>query len=69
MDQQSAPVATAGKLITTKDAARLLRKHVKTLEKWRSEGKGPRYYQPEGEGGSVWYDEHEVNAYVRGGAA
>ncbi len=69
MDQQSAPVATAGKLIDTKRAAEILGKHVKTLEKWRSEGKGPRYYQPEGEGGSVWYLEHEVIAYVRGGAA
>jgi hypothetical protein len=69
MDQQLSPVATAGKLITTKDAAKLLRKHVKTLEKWRSEGKGPRYYQPEGERGSVWYLEHEVIAYVRGGVA
>ena len=69
MDQQSAPVATAGKLISTKEAAGLLGKHVKTLEKWRSEDKGPRYYQPEGDGGSVWYLEHEVIAYVRGGAA
>lgn len=67
--QEAAPVSTAGKLITTKEAAGLLRKHVKTLEKWRGEGKGPRWYQPEGEGGSVWYLEHEVIAYVRGGAA
>ena len=68
MERKSEPVATAGKLINAERAADILGKSVKTLEKWRSDGKGPRYYQPEGKGGSIWYLEHEVIAYVLGGA-
>lgn len=68
MDQQTAP-AVAGKIITTKEAADLLRKHPKTLDKWRHEKRGPRFYQPDGPDTAVYYLEHEVIAFVVGGAS
>jgi len=70
MDQRLAP-AVAGKFITTKEAADLLRKHHKTLDKWRHEGRGPRWYQPDGPDTHVYYLEHEVIAFVvgKGGVA
>ncbi len=58
----------AGRLLTTKEAAALLRKNPKTLERWRTEGRGPRGYQPEGRRTSVWYLEHEVLAFALGQA-
>jgi len=64
--QLDAPPRTAGNLITTKDASRLLHKHPKTIERWRKEGRGPRWYQPEGDGTSVYYLEHEVVAFALG---
>lgn len=58
----------AGKLISTKEASGVLRKHPKTLDRWRAEGKGPRWYQPEGPGAPVYYLDHEVMAYALGQA-
>jgi len=54
------------RLLTTKEAAALLRKNTKTLERWRDERRGPRWYQPEGRGTSVYYLEHEVVAFALG---
>jgi len=71
MNQQGTPT-DAGNFISTKEASRLLRKHPKTLDRWRQEGRGPRWYQPEGPPrGRVLYLEHEVIAYAlgQGGAA
>lgn len=66
-EQQVAP-ATAGKFIQTKRVAEILGKHVKTIDRWRKEGIGPRWYQPEGPGATVYYLEHEVIAYALGQA-
>lgn len=56
-----------GKLVSTQDAASVLDKHPKTLDRWRKEGRGPRWYQPEGPGTTVYYLEHEVLEFALGG--
>jgi hypothetical protein len=68
--QEAAPTAEVGKIITAKEAARILRIHPKTLDRMKREGRGPRAYQPQGRGRGhrVYYLEHEVRAYVLGGA-
>lgn len=66
--QEAAPAVPVGKIVSARRAAEILGRHVKTLESWRTEGKGPRYYQPEGKRGSVYYLEHEVISYALGGA-
>lgn len=66
-EQQIAP-ETAGKIIQTKRVAEILGKHPKTIDRWRAEGTGPRWYQPEGRGSTVYYLEHEVIAYALGQA-
>ena len=58
----------AGKLVSTQDAASVLSKHPKTLDRWRKEGRGPRWYQPEGPGTTVYYLEHEVVEFALGGS-
>ena len=58
----------AGKIIPTKEASGILRKHPKTLDRWRKEGRGPRWSQPEGPGTTVCYLEHEVIEFALGGS-
>jgi len=48
----------------TKDAAASLGLQPCTLEKWRSQKKGPRYHKP---GGRVRYDERDLIAFMASG--
>lgn len=73
LDQQGEPVASArqppqslrvtvGRMLTTKEAAKVLGRPSSTLERWRCEGRGPDYVKQEG---GVRYHEDDLRGYIR----
>ncbi|NOC91929.1 AlpA family transcriptional regulator [Ruegeria sp. HKCCD6604] len=52
-------------LLTTKQAARLLRLSPQTLEKWRTQGVGPNFVKLGNK--SVRYCSHAIEAFIDGG--
>jgi hypothetical protein len=72
-DQQREPVAierqppqsvrvAVGRMLTTKEAAKVLGRPSSTLERWRCEGRGPDYVKQEG--GVRYYEDH-LREYIR----
>ena len=49
-------------MLTTKEVAQRLRLTVRTLEKWRVAGKGPKYHKA---GPRVLYDPDEVEVWLK----
>jgi DNA-binding transcriptional MerR regulator len=54
--------ATLGSFIQTSDLADLLHTSVRSLERWRSEGRGPSYYEISG--GRILYRQKDVNEWL-----
>lgn len=50
------------KILTTIEAAEILRQKPSTLENWRSQKKGPKYYKPLG---TVFYMEDDLTAWMK----
>lgn len=48
---------------TTEECAAILKVSPKTLETWRSRGKGPKYYKV---GGRVLYKKSDIEAFIEG---
>lgn len=51
-----------GEIISPQEAARLLGKSARTLERWRTEGAGPAYIRV---GGTVSYRRADIAAFLR----
>ena len=65
------PVRTAvalepGEIMTREEAAKLLRVHPHTLDRWRYRKQGPTYHQPRGRRARVVYFRSELLAWLRG---
>lgn len=67
MDEQTDPPSAkkrASKVptfLTPEEAAALLTRPVGTINRWRAEGRGPRYFKL---GGRIRYDEADLLAYI-----
>ncbi len=52
-------------MLTTTQAAEFLKQKPATLENWRSQGRGPKYYKPSG---TVFYLKEDLIEWVKSGA-
>ena len=69
MDPVRTAVAPApGEIMMREEAAKLLRVHPHTLDRWRYTDEGPPYHQPRGKRGRVVYFRSELLAWLRGAA-
>lgn len=57
------PLAVS-RLVTERDASELLGVSMRTLQKWRLQGKGPSFVKL---GHAVRYDVRDLEAYIEGG--
>ncbi|WP_158909161.1 helix-turn-helix domain-containing protein [Granulicella sp. L56] len=63
-DQVNPPKKRSAKVptfLTPEEAAALLTRPVGTINRWRAEGRGPRYFKL---GGRIRYDEADLLAYI-----
>lgn len=51
-------------MLTTKEAAEFLRLKPATMENWRVNGKGPKYYKPSG---IVFYSKEDLIDWLKSG--
>ena len=56
-----------GRPLSSSEAAELMGLHPVTLDRWRMEGNGPRYFSPQGTR-RVWYAEKDVLHWLASGA-
>jgi predicted DNA-binding transcriptional regulator AlpA len=59
-----ADASVVSRLVTERDASELLGVSMRTLQKWRLQGNGPRFVKL---GHAVRYDVKDLEAYIEGG--